>query len=195
MLSRCDDHRMATRYLWLRKPPKCLPTSYLRETMSPRAEDKATSRDFASFYRSEFDSVYRAVLAFSGVPDRALDATQEAFSRALARWARLSKAPWAGGWVMTTAMNICRRHQPIGDRWVSREAGEDSDVGNVTSRVDLVSALRLIPPRQREAAILYYFADLSVIQVADRMNLSTGAVKSHLAKARRALKPLLEAPQ
>ncbi|MBA3292055.1 MAG: hypothetical protein H0U17_11275 [Actinobacteria bacterium] len=64
--------------------------------------------NFDGFCKSEYASVYRAAFAFTGDKDAALDATQEAFSRAFARWARLSREPWAGGWVMTTALNLCR---------------------------------------------------------------------------------------
>jgi DNA-directed RNA polymerase specialized sigma24 family protein len=64
--------------------------------------------NFDGFCKSEYASVYRAAFAFTGDKDSALDATQEAFSRAFARWARLSREPWAGGWVMTTALNLCR---------------------------------------------------------------------------------------
>src|SRR5918994_7541042 len=66
-------------------------------------------RDFEDFCRAEYGSVYRASFAFSGSRDIALDCTQEAFSRAFARWRRLSKHEWAGGWVMTTALNLAKR--------------------------------------------------------------------------------------
>ncbi len=65
--------------------------------------------DFDDFFKSEYPSVYRAAFASCWDEQVALDATQEAFSRAFARWGRLSKEAWAGGWVMTTALNVCKR--------------------------------------------------------------------------------------
>ena len=63
--------------------------------------------NFDEFCEAEYGGVYRAAFAFTGDREAALDATQEAFSRAFARWNRLSREQWAGGWVMTTALNLC----------------------------------------------------------------------------------------
>ena len=40
---------------------------------------------------------------------------------------------------------------------------------------------------QAQAVVLYYFGDCSVAAVAELMELSEGAVKSHLSRARRTL--------
>jgi DNA-directed RNA polymerase specialized sigma24 family protein len=64
---------------------------------------------FDGFYRANFDRVYEIAFAFSGQREVAQDATQEAFSRAYARWRRLGRETWAAGWVMTAALNACRR--------------------------------------------------------------------------------------
>jgi RNA polymerase sigma factor (sigma-70 family) len=58
--------------------------------------------------------------------------------------------------------------------------------------VDLLRALRALPVRQREAAVLFYVADLPLHAVADAMGISDGAVKSHLARAREGLRVNLE---
>jgi RNA polymerase sigma-70 factor, ECF subfamily len=125
--------------------------------------------------------------------DVAEDATQEAFERAYARWNRLRKKEWRGGWVMTTAMNLAKRRlkragveQRETAETVTLPAGEGAE------RIDVVSAIRALPFRQRQATILYYWADLPVAAIAELMGLSEGAVRAHLAHARRALRPDLE---
>lgn len=140
-------------------------------------------RDFEEFYRGEFPGVYRAAFALSGDRETALDATQEAFKRAFVRWSRLARTSWAGGWVMTTALNVCRK-----------EAGKTARAGAAEplavappagpEHVDLVAALRLLPIRQRQAVLLFYLADLPVPVVADLMNVAEGTVKAHLSQAR-----------
>jgi RNA polymerase sigma-70 factor (ECF subfamily) len=52
---------------------------------------------------------------------------------------------------------------------------------------ELHAALRRLPPRQREAIALHYFADLPIAECARAMGLSVGAVKSHLARGRQRL--------
>jgi RNA polymerase sigma factor (sigma-70 family) len=59
-------------------------------------------------------------------------------------------------------------------------------------RSAVVSALRALPARQREALVLRYYGDLSEAQIASAMGISRGAVKSHTARAMTALRTVLE---
>lgn len=109
---------------------------------------------FEDFYAAEFDRVLDSAFAFSGDRDAAADATQEAFARAFARWRRLHRQEWAGGWVTTTALNVLRRRYRDAARSplpVDERASDDAH-----GRVDLLRALRALPARQRQAAVLFY---------------------------------------
>lgn len=85
------------------------------------------------------------------------------------------------------ALNLAR------NRWrkLRREAGDRvveeavEPAGGET--VDLQAALRALPPRQREAAVLHYLLDLPVADVAEVLGLSPGGVKHALFRARRSL--------
>ena len=145
---------------------------------------------FEDFYAAEFGRVLDSAFAFSGDRDAATDATQEAFARAFARWRRLSRQEWAGAWVTTTALNVLRRRYREAAR--SRIPWDEKASYDAYGRVDLLRALRALPVRQREAAVLFYVADLPLHAVAEAMKISDGAVKSHLARAREALRPNLE---
>lgn len=150
--------------------------------------------DFEAFCRSEYEHVFRGACLATGDPEIASDATQEAFKRAFVRWRRLSKEPWVGGWVMTTALNLCRRE--LRSRSQSRKRlafGDAVDTREPTGdRVDVLKALAALPFRQRQAVILYYWGDLSTSVVAQLMGLSEGAVRAHLAHARKRLRETLE---
>jgi RNA polymerase sigma-70 factor (ECF subfamily) len=65
-------------------------------------------------------------------------------------------------------------------------------VAAVESDDDLTALIESLPPQQRLALSLYYYADLSVSEVADAMKLSEGAVKYHLHAARTSLSHSLE---
>ena len=58
----------------------------------------------------------------------------------------------------------------------------------------LVQALRALPARQREAFTLRVLQDLDGATTARAMACSEGAVKTHLARARDALRTLMENP-
>jgi RNA polymerase sigma-70 factor, ECF subfamily len=146
---------------------------------------------FEDFYASNFDSVYRAVFVATGDEDGSLEATQEAFKRAFVRWRRLSQHDWAGGWTMTTALNVYRRSHRRRDFSVY-EVNREQEPIDPTSRLDVVDALRTLPPRQQTATVLYYLGDIPVAAIADLMNVAEGTVKAHLAQARTSLRHLLE---
>ena len=59
-------------------------------------------------------------------------------------------------------------------------------------RSAVISALSTLPVRQREALVLRFYADMSEAQIADTMQISKGAVKSHTARAMTTLRTLLE---
>jgi RNA polymerase sigma factor (sigma-70 family) len=57
--------------------------------------------------------------------------------------------------------------------------------------VDVLRAVDRLAMQQRAAVLLTYWADLPVEAVAERMGISTGAVKRHLARARKRLEEWL----
>jgi len=140
--------------------------------------------EFGALYKREFRAVFQATYLLSGRRELAEDATQEAFARALQRWPRLRGRPWAGGWVMTTAMNLTRRSLRK-----SRPAEEASrDLNDLDQDIDLWVAVRKLPPREGEALILHYRADLSTEQVAKLMGCAPSTVRAHLARGRSRLR-------
>lgn len=79
------------------------------------------------------------------------------------------------------------RHRLIADKLAPAIAlgipGAAQEQITLPGRSALVSALRILPPRQREVLVLRYYANLSDAQIATTMGISTGAVKSHIARA------------
>jgi RNA polymerase sigma-70 factor (ECF subfamily) len=57
--------------------------------------------------------------------------------------------------------------------------------------VAIIAALRKIPPRQRQAIVLYHLAGLSVEEIAAETGAPAGTVKARLSRGRHALAPLL----
>ena len=57
---------------------------------------------------------------------------------------------------------------------------------------EVLSSVRPLPTRQREAFVLRYYVDLSEAQTAEVMGVSQGAVKSHTARALAALRRTME---
>lgn len=58
-------------------------------------------------------------------------------------------------------------------------------------RLDLRSALDLLPPRQRACVVLRFYEDLSVPQIGEALTISTGAAKRYLSDGVHALERAL----
>ena len=56
---------------------------------------------------------------------------------------------------------------------------------------DLLTAVRQLPEGQRAAVILFYYADLPIRQIADRLGTNSLAVRANLSRGRRRLRDLL----
>ena len=111
-------------------------------------------RSFEEFYSSEYPSVFRAVYFAFGDTEEARDASQEAFKRAFVKWRQLSRQEWAGGWVMTTALNVGRRMRRSQAREIPTDLADDT-VSPIAleDHVDLLDAVRTLPKGRRSRLV------------------------------------------
>jgi RNA polymerase sigma-70 factor (ECF subfamily) len=149
----------------------------------------ADARDFAEFYSASFHSLTVQLYAHTGNLTEAQDVVQEAFCRALAHWTRLAVYDDPAAWVRKVAWNLATNRWRRARRMFSltgREPDQSVD-GPGPDSVVLRQALALLPPRQRQAVVLYYLADAPVTEIAEIIGVSDGTVKSWLHRARGAL--------
>ncbi len=156
-------------------------------------------QEFEKFFIAHFDRLVRSVTAITGDADVATDAVQEAFIKAYARWSRVGKYDQPMLWVRRVAINKSRdsrrsflRRRAREDRFDETAVVEEGVNWESEPNVDIVSALHDLSPRQRSVAALFYLEDLSISEIAASLDLSTGAVKFHLSKARTSLRALLD---
>jgi RNA polymerase sigma factor (sigma-70 family) len=147
--------------------------------------------DFDDWYADQRPRVYLSMLALSGDPDVAADATDEAFTRAVAHWKRVQSMDSPGGWTQRVALNVVRRRlrrKRVESRLLPRLVDRDDEVLPTGEMWDLVRAL---PERQRTAVVLRYVADLTEPDIATAMGIARGTVASTLAAARERLAEVL----
>jgi RNA polymerase sigma-70 factor (sigma-E family) len=168
----------------------------LRAAGDVRAEPVAEATVEASDLLSVlFDAHYRQLcrLAYVLLGDgaQAEDVVQEAFLRTFTGLGRLRDRSRADAYLRRCVVNLSRsrlrRRSAEGrsNEAVHRDCRETTLVGSTD--LDTVHAVRALPPRQRAAVVLFYFADLPETEVAATLGCSVGTVKSQLAKARAAL--------
>jgi len=139
-------------------------------------------------------------LAFLMLGDRqtAEDVVQEAFCGLYRAWDRLPDHARALGYVRSSVLNGSRsalRRSKRAPRAVAAPAAaasaEDAVLAGERQR-ETVAALRRLPPRQREAVVLRYFAYLPEQDTAVAMGVSRGTVKSTTSRALAALARMLQ---
>jgi RNA polymerase sigma-70 factor (ECF subfamily) len=153
--------------------------------------------DFDDTFRRCYAPMVRSLTVAAGDREVAADCVQDAFMRAFARWRRVSRLDDPPGWIRHVAVNRLRDHfrkATRGQRAVSRlEAEVVTTTPEPSLPSDAGALLTTLPTQQRIAAALFYIEDLSVLEIADAMQLSEGAVKYHLHAARQTLRGTLEA--
>jgi RNA polymerase sigma-70 factor, ECF subfamily len=150
--------------------------------------------DFSAFYAASFSSLCAQLFVYTGDMGDAQDIVQEAFTRALPRWSRLAEYDDPAAWVRKVAWNLAtnrwRRMRTWAD-FASRHR-ESHAPSPTPDRVALEAALAKLPPRQRQAVVLHYLADISVAEIARLTNARENTVKTWLHRGRAALAGLLD---
>lgn len=159
---------------------------------------RLTSDDIRTFFDGPYPGILGAVALVTGSRAAAEDAVHEALARA---WERDNRIDHLDRWVVTVALNLARsrwrklRREVHSDDPGFRQNNDDNtDEALPVDPVllDLRQALRGLPVRQREVAVLHYLLDLPVGEVAELLGLSPGGVKHALFRARRSLADALE---
>ena len=153
-------------------------------------------RGFDEFYASHYDDLARTLTVALGDRSAAEEAAQEALTRALRRWRHVRTLDRPAAWLYVVAMNHVRdgwRHEHREPRWETGLGTSTADPSSgVTTALSVREAITTLPPRQREAVVLRYLADLSLADVAEAMGCAVGTVKATLHHALGSLRIELE---
>lgn len=171
----------------------------------PRAPS-AADVGVQELYATHWHALVR--LAYLLVQDSTLaeDLAQDALVSVHQRWGRLRDSEAAIGYVRRTVVNSARsalRHRAVVEKHARRTGAEESVASaehSVLARLEHEAMLRAVDQlsqKQREVLVLRYYGDLSEAQIAEALDISTGAVKTHAHRGLARLRSLLsaEAPQ
>lgn len=152
--------------------------------------------EFDSFYRREFNGIVAIVRALVRDGAAAEDLAQDTFMSANRHWSKVSGYDEPRAWVRRVAINKATsflRWRGAEWRAVTRFGGRaETTIPELSPAGDEVwQEVRRLPKRQAQAVVLHYVAQLTMVEVAETMNCSVGAVKSHLSRARASLSTTL----
>jgi RNA polymerase sigma-70 factor (sigma-E family) len=145
---------------------------------------------FDAFVHARSAALSRTAYLLTGDHHLAQDLVQAALLQAAKHWGRIHTSPEA---YVRRAMY----HQNI-SWWRRRRFAETAlesydapaPAADPTLRLSLEQALRRLTPRQRTVLVLRYFEDLTEVQTAAELGISSGAVKSMSRQALQRLRVL-----
>jgi RNA polymerase sigma-70 factor, ECF subfamily len=150
--------------------------------------------DFQEFYQANYGRLVSLLVAVLGDRQEAEDAAQEAFTRALARWPRVSRYDVPESWVRRVALHLAvdsgrgwRRRLNTSARLLAARRPREEEPSDALPLTPVGRALMRLPLREREVLVLYYVADMSVQRISADRGLPAGTVKDRLAAGRRRL--------
>ena len=169
---------------------------------TPALVAKAARGDVAAFeqlYHRSSGRVYALCLRMSGDPQRARELAHDAFVRA---WERLASFRGEAGfdtWMHRLTVNVVLAARRSDRRREQRVALADDEPGDpidaaparpvrdVHSALDLERAIASLQPAPREVFVLHDVEGYGHEEIARRMGLPSGTVRSMLHRARKAL--------
>lgn len=153
-------------------------------------------------YLSRYSTLVHTATLLLGGAAGAEDVVQEAYVRLLSGLRRVRDQEAVVAYLRATVVNLCRsnaRHAQVVRRHsdalvTGRQAVESAEMSVLrdSQQEAVLSALRRLPVRQREAVVLRYWAELEEPAIAAAMGVAAGSVKTHLARGRAALAATLE---
>ena len=162
-----------------------------------------TPADFAAVFDRHFDAVHAYLQRRLG-PDLADELAAETFlvafdSRARYDLSRADARPWLFG-IATNLLHRHHRHELRQLRAYARSAADPvlDAFDGVEARIDasgmrraLVDALALVPAEERDALLLFAWADFSYAEIGEALEVPTGTVRSRLSRARARIRAAL----
>lgn len=159
----------------------------------PDAAATSMSRDEAA--RLLWDLHYAPLAGWCaslvGDRDAAHDIASEAFTRLLSRWITVRDPK---GYLYVTATNLVRdrwrREQR--DRKLQTRLEQSSETSTAAEEPWLRDLVERLPDRMRAPVLLFYYADLSVGEIAKALRRPEGSIKRLLHDARKEMHDMLE---
>jgi RNA polymerase sigma-70 factor (sigma-E family) len=158
----------------------------------------AADQSLTEIYSAEYDSLVRMAASLVSDIETAEDVVQDSMVAMHGAWLQLRDSDKALAYLRQSVMNRARsviRRRMVVDRHppkpeINAPSAEYSAIAEL-ERSEVMSALRLLPQRQREVLVLRFYFGLREGQIAVTMGISRGTVKAHIRRATTAMRDVL----
>jgi RNA polymerase sigma-70 factor (sigma-E family) len=158
-------------------------------------EQEAPRGKLAELYERHAPAALGFATLLTGDRAAAEDLVQEAFIRVAGRFRHIRMQGSFEAYLRTTIVNLHTsglRRRKLERQYLKREANRPTPASmpmpDIDTRQEMRRALQLLPPRQRAAIVLRYYADMSERQVAEELGCSAAAARSLVARGMEVLR-------
>jgi RNA polymerase sigma-70 factor (ECF subfamily) len=161
------------------------------------ARGRAIDAEFATALADELSGAYRLAGYMLADAAEAQDAVQEASVRAWRAWSKLREKDKFHSWFDQILVNVCRSRLRRQSRRRTSDI-EDVDIEGADpfraslARDAIGRALSALSNELRMVVVLRYWGDLSLAEIADRLGIPIGTVKSRHHAALQTLRRRIE---
>jgi len=139
------------------------------------AKPAATIHAIEELYRTSFPRFTRVARAMLGDEERARDAVQDGFARAIRARSTYRGRGSLEAWVWRMVVNVCIDEQRRRLQWPLPENAMAAN-GHEDSWPELRAAVAALPERQRLALFMRHYADLDYETIATALGIRRGTV-------------------
>jgi RNA polymerase sigma-70 factor (ECF subfamily) len=139
---------------------------------------------FAALMEREYASLLRVATVIVADEGMAREIVQEAFTRALLRWRRVSRYERPGAWLRLVTVRLATRAASKRRRDGVGLAIPDAAAFDRPADADLAAAIATLPLAERTVVVLHYLCDEPIEQVAKTVRARPGTVRVRLHRAR-----------
>lgn len=158
---------------------------------------QSAESSYNQWVRDHYRFLLRSAWALTGSRAVAEDVVQDCFASAWKHKEQLRDPALVRPWLFKIMRRSAFRQFAPGPAATANDdiaASATAPDGGIDDRLDVVKALSRIAPIHREVLVLYYFDDMPTPRMAEALEIAPGTVLSRLARARDALKAVMEPP-
>ncbi len=165
------------------------------------------AQQFETFMRNYQNMVFSTAMRLLANQSEAEDVAQEVFLKAYGNFEKLDGNPSAGGWLKTVATNLSLNHlSRYRSRWSffsemfsggEEEPNEpefpaddniEEELMQTERCAQVEQVLQELPPAQRVPIVLYHLEEFGYEEIAAKLGVSLGKVKTDISRGREVLR-------
>lgn len=159
---------------------------------------------FETLYNMYAKKVYNTAKMITENEKAAEDILQEVFLTIYTKIYKLKHVEAFESWLYRIVINCCNEYFRKNKKLVVTDDGNLDDIAGVSNceipgealikkenYKDLRRCVSILPEKMKECVVLYYYSEMSIIQISEVLGCSVGTVKSNMFKAKKALKKSL----